>query len=159
MKSTMITSVGNYTIVKLEKAGRIEWVACRDYNSSRAEGARWSSGVYFDSLGEAVAFAYSPEKMYLIIRELQNRYNFDHVLDKMYLLTMHDDLACNPNMYAVVKTKEDAYDKIRDFMANYNMEEELNWKELMDFDYTHVGENGFFKIEEYTLGDDIVGEE
>ena len=72
MKSTMITSVGNYTIVKLEKAGRIEWVACRDYNSSRAEGARWSSGVYFDSLGEAVAFAYSPEKMYLIIRELQN---------------------------------------------------------------------------------------
>ena len=159
MKSTMITTIGRYTIVKLKQDDRITWVACRDYNDSSAEGTRWSSGVSFSSFGETVAFAYGPEKMYRIMKGIQDSYNFDNVLDKMYLLTMHDDLAGNPNMYAVVKTKKDAYDKVRDFMANYLMAEELNWKELMDLDYTHVGENGFFKIEEYTLGDDIVGEE
>lgn len=139
MKSTMITTVGRHTIVKLEKADRVEWVVCRGYEESRPEGQKWDSGIYFSSLDDAVSYAYGH--------------------DTMYLVTMHDDLACNPNVYAVVRTKEDAYDKIKDFMANQRMNEELNWKELKDFDYTHVGENGFFEIKEYILGDDIVEEE
>ena len=159
MKTTKIETVGKYTIVKLEKAGRIEWVVCRDYNSSLAEGTQWSCGVYFDSLGEAVAYAYGVEKMYHILQNVQNSFNFDKVLDKMYLPIMHDDLACNPKVYSIVKSKEEAYDKIKDFMANQRMTGELNWKELKDFDYTTVGENGFFEIQEYNSGDEIVMDE
>ena len=139
MKSTMITEVGQNTIVKLEKAGRVEWVVCRGYNEIKPEGQKWDAGIYFGDLDEAVSYAYGH--------------------DKMYLLTRHDDLACNSNVYAIVKSKEDAYAKILDFMANQQMEGKLNWKELKDFDYTTVGENGLFMIEEYHLGDDIVVDE
>lgn len=61
MKSTLIDYVGEKAIVKLEKAGHVEWLACRDFDDSKPEGTKWSSAQYFLSLKDAVQAALPPK--------------------------------------------------------------------------------------------------
>lgn len=137
MKTTAITKMNNMTIVKLEKAGRIEWVVARNFDDTKPEGQKWDSGIYFDTLEDAVCYAGK--------------------WDDMILLTMQaDDKDAHP-LFSIVRTKEDAYHKVETFMAEHDMHwgSDKEEKELKDFDYTSVGTFGFFQIEKYNFGDEI----
>lgn len=137
MKSTAITEMNNKTIVKLEKAGRIEWVVARNFDDSKPEGQKWDSATYFGTLEEAVRYAGK--------------------MDDLYLLTMQADNRESHPVCTIVRSKEEAYGKIREFMTENNMQwgSDKEKKELKDFDYTSIGTFGFFQIEDYTFGDII----
>lgn len=49
MKSEAIytNSKAGKTLVRIHKAGRIEWAVCRDYDDEKPEGSKWSSAKYF----------------------------------------------------------------------------------------------------------------
>ena len=56
MKSVPVTSKGNKTLVKLYKATWVEWVVARDYDDTKPEGQKWSSGTYFENIADAAAY-------------------------------------------------------------------------------------------------------
>lgn len=57
MKSTPIyTNEEGLTLVKLEKAQHIEWLVCRNFDSTKEEGNKWSSASYFESFEDATRY-------------------------------------------------------------------------------------------------------
>ena len=141
MKYTKIEDVGNRTIVRAEKEkyGIVDWVVCRGYNENRPDGQKWDAGIYFTSLKDAVDCAYGNEPMYLVIT--------------------HENMEYGSNIYSVVKTKEDAYDKVLEFVKYEGLEQAMDWKTLKESNYVTVGDDGFVRIKEYNLGDDITMDE
>lgn len=137
MKTTAIAEMNNRTIVKLEKAGRIEWVVASNFDDNRPEGSKWDFGIYCSSLEKAVCTACR--------------------LDDMILLTMQADNANAHPVFTILRTREDAYAKINDFMEEHRMEwdSDKEVQDLKNYDYTTVGTYGFFQIEYYTFGDEI----
>lgn len=57
MKSTPIyTNKEGLTLVKLEKGRHIEWLVCRNFDSTKEEGDKWSSASYFESFEDATRY-------------------------------------------------------------------------------------------------------
>lgn len=58
MKSSEIVTntKANLTLVKLEKAGRVEYPVVRDWNPDKPEGERWSSAKYFYTFEDAAEY-------------------------------------------------------------------------------------------------------
>lgn len=134
MKSTFIDMVNGKAIVKLEKAGRVEWLACRDFDDSKPEGTKWSSAQYFGSLEDAVEYAKN---------ELP-----------LFLITLSPDYCGEPNEYAVVRGRDAAVEYVLDhqeLLTDMDITEEL--QELYSKDSITFGDDyGAVYIEEYELG-------
>ena len=137
MKSTFIDMVNGKAIVKLEKAGRVEWLACIGFDDTKPEGSKWSSASYFDSLLDAVEYAKKKESLYLV--------------------TLSPDYICGDNMYAVVKGRKAVLEfvyKNKEYLSKQNITEKL--KELENKDEIHFGDYlGAVYMEKYELGDDF----
>ena len=144
MKSTLIDTINEKSIVKLEKAGRIEWLVCRDYDASKPEGSKWSSADYYDSLQDAIESLKKEEPLYLI--------------------TVYPEDPLDNNSHAVVKGKEKIFEYLRsygDYLAFNYPDGELvkaydeGVEKLKKYDSTTI--EGFVSIyiTEYELGDEI----
>lgn len=77
MKSEAIytNSKAGKTLVRIHKAGRIEWAVCRDYDDEKPEGRKWSSAKYFlDDFEGAVKEATTGPEIY---KEESHRKKYD----------------------------------------------------------------------------------
>ena len=144
MKSTLIDTVNEKSIVKLEKAGRIEWLVCRDYDDSKPEGSKWSSADYFDSLQDAVESLKQEEPFYLV--------------------TIVPEEPQYSNSYAVIKGRGNVFKYLKicgnTLVFNYpdgKQSEAYNkgLEELKKYDSTTIKGVGSIYISEYELGDEI----
>lgn len=136
MKTTLIENYHGRKIVKLENEGQVEWVVCRDYDETALEEPKLSNGIYFDSLIDAAFYAGQ--------------------LNRVYLLVIGDDEESSSRSRGfVVRSREAAYCKIREFMQKHEMNEPLDWDELKKCDYTPYGKWGYIKIENYHFGEEL----
>ena len=137
MKSTFIDMVNGKAIVKLEKARRVEWLACIGFDDTKPEGSKWSSASYFDSLLDAVEYAKEKEQLYLV--------------------GLAPDCACGENKYAVVKGRKAALEFVKrnkEFLSDKDITAEL--KELENTDQVHFGDYwGAVYMVKYELGNDF----
>ena len=139
MRSTLIGAIGKKLVVKLEKAGRVEWLTCHDYDESKPKGSKWSSASFFDSFEEAVNDATESEPL--------------------YLLTIQPDYDDSNVEYTVVKGRDMAIKYLR-YIKEYISEENIADKieELRDLDLVSFGEYGYIRVENFVFGSKI-GEE
>ena len=135
MKSTLVASLKGGKVVRLDQDGRILWVVCKDYDDSMPEEQKWSSGIYFDSLAKAVWYADDMEEMFLLV-------------------IRDDEFLANPAGF-VVRTREEAYRKIEEYMAEHGMDEAVDWTKLKENDYVKYGMYGYMQIENYNMGDEL----
>ena len=84
MKSTLIDYVNGKAIVKLEKAGHIEWLACNGYDDSKSEGSKWSSADYFLTLIDAVKSAMSHTLYHLSAWNIESYASVSAVFESLY---------------------------------------------------------------------------
>lgn len=135
VKSTLEDSINGKSIVKLEKAGKVEWMVCDDFDAMKPE----NSASCFDSLLEAVKYANTKED------------------DALYLVTLSPDYGLGDIKYGVVKGRDRALAYVmehKSFLSCKDITEEL--KELEYKNAVQFGDEfGAVYIEKYELGVDI----
>lgn len=137
MKSMKIDEINGKAIIRLEKAGRIEWVVARDYEENAQEGTKWSSGQYFSTLYDAVAYAEKKDTFYQLL---------------VYLDTV-DDFEPSHFFY-IFHSFEEALEKAKEVINNEGLDKSLI-KDL-EKDWTaDYGDCGMISIEEYYMGERI----
>lgn len=150
MKSTPIVEINGKTLVRVEKKlhfkkteeekgeeeTRIEWVLATGYDDTKPEREKWRSGHYEFSFEDMIRYIFK--------------------LDEMYLITMEKDTIDSKPVHAVVKTKEEAYEKIKEFMSINDMElDKDKERDLRLNDYIFVGKYGYINIDKYKFGETI----
>lgn len=136
MKSMMkVDEINGKSIVFLSKANHLKWVVARDFDDSKPEGSKWSSGQYFASLYEAVSYAKGKNTLYKL---------------SVYLDTVED---YEPSrFFYVFNSFEEALAKAKEVIEWEGLDESLA-KEL-ESDWTaEYGDFGMLRIEEYIMGE------
>ena len=137
MKSELLEKIGEKYLVKVEKADRVEYVICADYDETREEGSKWSYGHYFGSIRDAVMSQEKPKSYYSVI------------------IIPDDSLE---REYAVVDDLEEAYSYVENFLR-YITDDEDDIKELLhelkQEKSVDSEDYGMIMIDEYFLGDNI----